>query len=232
MLGYSVQEMEWLTYSDFVHPGDLPLVERHLEEHLRGKKEPMAFEVRCRTKQGGEIIAEVYQGPYSPAGAVVGVTWEFLYFARQRPPDRRPTDINETLKRTVSLVGPDLRIGNIHLEFNLDEKLPLVSADQDQLQQVLLNLLSNAQAAMPGGGRLLLKTDTIRANGKSLVELRVKDTGEGIDPENYDKLFEPFFTTKPEREGNSLGLDICKGIIDSYGGSIWAKNISEGGTAF
>jgi signal transduction histidine kinase len=107
-----------------------------------------------------------------------------------------------------------------------------VSADRDQLQQVVLNLLTNAKEAMPGGGRLSLCTDTVQTNGKRWVELRVEDTGEGIDPVHFDKLFEPFFTTKPEGEGNGLGLAICKGIIDSHGGALWAENNPDGGASF
>ncbi len=127
---------------------------------------------------------------------------------------------------------PDFRLSNIDLDLKLDEKLPMVSLDQDQLQQVMLNLLSNAQEAMSGGGRLSLYTCTVQTNGKRWVELRVEDTGGGIDPSHHDKLFEPFFTTKPEGEGNGLGLAICKGIIDSHGGAMWAENNANGGASF
>lgn len=331
MLGYSIHEMKEVKLSDFVHPDDLSMVEQQRRAYLSGRYEAINFEVRCLTKAGEEIIAEVSQGHYAPAGKVVGVIWELrditkqkraqeglkaaheelkiayetlekaqavaivsekmaalgrltagvshevlnplniitmrlhlmlnnpdtppeiarplkvldeqaqriskiikelLYFARQRPPDRQPTDLNDALSRTLSLVEPDFRLSNIDLELRLDEKLPLVSLDRDQLQQVMLNLLSNAQEAMPGGGRLSLCTDTVQTIGKRWVELRVEDTGEGIDPAHHDKIFEPFFTTKPEGEGNGLGLAICKGIIDSHGGAMWAENNPNGGASF
>ena len=118
------------------------------------------------------------------------------------------------------------------MELALSEGLPPVSADQGQLQQVVLNLLTNAKDAMPDGGRLVLSTKTVENNGKKFVELWVEDSGSGIAADHMDKIFDPFFTTKPEGEGTGLGLSICQGIVEAHGGSIRAENIPEGGAAF
>jgi signal transduction histidine kinase len=120
----------------------------------------------------------------------------------------------------------------VDVVLGLGEKMPSISADQGQLQQVILNLLTNARDAMPEGGRLELTTSKTQFNGQEFVELCVSDTGKGIDPEHFDKLFEPFFTTKPEGVGTGLGLSICQGIIESHGGSISAESELERGTTF
>ena len=166
------------------------------------------------------------------AQRIVKIVQELSYFARQRPPERGPVDINETVRRTFSLVESEMQLANISTELHLDEALPLALADEDQLQQVVVNLLTNAREAMPEGGRLVLRTSALVTDKGQWVEIRVEDSGEGIKPEHGDNLFEPFFSTKPEGEGPGLGLAICKGIVDAHGGSIWAENSPEGGAVF
>ena len=166
------------------------------------------------------------------AGRIAKITQSLLYFSRQREPERRRLDLGEIVTQTLGLSERELMLDNIELDLKLAEKLPPVSADQYQLQQVVLNLLTNAKDAMPKGGRLSLSTELVQTDGKKFVELRVEDTGEGIAPEHLDKLFDPFFTTKPEGEGTGLGLSICQGIIEAHGGSIHAENAPDGGAAF
>ena len=166
------------------------------------------------------------------ANRITKITRDLLSFSRQREPERRLIDFNESVKRTLSLVEHGLRIQNIEVEPKLSDELPPVLADQDQLQQVVLNLLTNAKDAMPDGGRLVLSTEAVQTNGQMFIELRVEDTGEGIAPEDLENLFDPFFTTKDEGKGTGLGLSICQGIVDAHGGSIWAENVPDGGAAF
>jgi len=166
------------------------------------------------------------------ANRIAKISQDFLYSTRQRPPERRKIDFNEMVNRTLGLLEHDLRLQNVAVKLTLAEELPPISADQDQLQQVVLNLLTNARDAMPGGGHLILSTEAVQANGKQWVELRVEDTGGGIAAEHLENLFDPFFTTKPEGEGTGLGLSICHGIVEAHGGSIWAENVPGGGAAF
>jgi signal transduction histidine kinase len=166
------------------------------------------------------------------AGRISKIAQDLLYYARQRDPERRPLNINGVVKRTLGLLEHDFRQSNISLELSLTQGLPTVQADEDQLQQVVLNLLTNARDAMPQGGTLSLETYEVQEGLKRFVEFRVKDTGTGIHPDNLEKIFDPFFTTKPEEEGTGLGLAICKGIIESHGGSIWAEPTPAGGAAF
>ena len=166
------------------------------------------------------------------ANRITKITRDLLSFSRQGEPERRLIDFNESIKRTLSLVEHGLRIQNIEVESKLSDELPPVLADQDQLQQVVLNLLTNAKDAMPDGGRLVLSTESVLENGEQFVEFRVEDTGPGIAPEDLENLFDPFFTTKSEGEGTGLGLSICQGIIETHGGTIWAKNGTDGGAYF
>lgn len=188
-----------------------------------------------RIQEAPEWIREELSEMLEQTQRITKIAQGLLYFTRKRPPEHRQIDLNETVRRTLELIEHDLRLSNIEVDLKLSEDLPLISADQDQLQQVVLNLLSNARDAMPAGGRLELKTTEVPpllvGEGR-LVELTIKDTGAGIDPKHMDKLFDPFFTTKPEGEGTGLGLSICQGIIETHGGLIWAENSPEGGTVF
>jgi len=166
------------------------------------------------------------------ADRIAKITQNLLYFSRQREPERRRIDLGEIVTQTLGLLERELTLDNIELDLKLAEGLPPVSADQHQLQQVVLNLLTNARDAMPKGGRLSLSIEAVQTDGKKFVKLRVEDTGEGIAPEHLGKLFDPFFTTKGEGEGTGLGLSICQGIVDSHGGSIRAENVPGGGAAF
>ena len=166
------------------------------------------------------------------ANRITKITRDLLSFSRQREPKRRLIDLNESIKRTLSLLEHGLRIQNIEVESKLSDELPPGLADQDQLQQMVLNLLTNAKDAMPDGGHLSLTTKAVQTNGQMFIELRVEDTGEGIAPEDLENLFDPFFTTKDEGKGTGLGLSICQGIVEDYGGSIWAENVPDGGAAF
>ncbi|MDV2496216.1 MAG: ATP-binding protein [bacterium] len=181
------------------------------------------------------LLAEDLRGIEEQADRIVKVSQGLLSFSRQGKPERCPIELNEVVTKTLTLLEYDLKLQNIDVEMNLAEDLPLILADEDQLQQVILNLLTNARDVMPKGGRLVLSTAEVEplfADRERAVELRVEDTGPGIPPEHMDKLFEPFFTTKPEGGGTGLGLSICQGIIESHGGVIRAENVPGGGAAF
>jgi signal transduction histidine kinase len=160
------------------------------------------------------------------------ITKNLIAFARSQPHQFSQIDLNEMLQNTIDLLEQSLQVQNITVELRLAEGLPPVSADKDQLQQVVLNLLTNAQDAMPEGGRLFLSTGTVQVGRKRLVEFEVEDTGSGIAPEAINKIFDPFFTTKGEGEGTGLGLSICQGIIKAHGGVIWAESEPGQGATF
>jgi signal transduction histidine kinase/ActR/RegA family two-component response regulator len=154
-----------------------------------------------------------------------------LTFARQEKPERKPTDINLVLKRTLELRAYELKVSNIEVSTELAAELPETMADPHQLQQVFLNLIVNAEQAMiDAHGKGLLRLSTRCETGKILVFF--SDDGPGIPRENVRRIFEPFFTTKPVGKGTGLGLSICQAIIVEHGGRIDVVSTPERGTTF
>jgi nitrogen-specific signal transduction histidine kinase len=158
------------------------------------------------------------------------ITKNLLTFARPRPQEFAPVDINDVVREVVEMKSYQLRSNNIAVVLNLTEPLPKVLGDKLQLQQVLLNLINNAEDAMSeqGGGTLSITTEQT----EGFVRLLVEDTGKGIPPELLPHIFDPFFTTKPVGKGTGLGLAIVYGIVTGHGGKIWAENKPEGGAKF
>jgi PAS domain S-box-containing protein len=166
------------------------------------------------------------------AERIARITKDLLSFARQRTPERSPLDLNESVHESIRLLEHDLKLQQIDVRLRLTDDLLAVQADKDQFQQVLLNLLSNARDAMPSGGKIKIETKNVQKRGQNFVELSIGDSGKGIPQEDVERIFEPFFTTKPEGEGTGLGLAVCRGIIESHGGTIRAKSKLDKGTKF
>lgn len=167
---------------------------------------------------------------------------ELLAFSRKQRVELAPLGLNDIVKNTEKLlkdfIGEDL-------EFNvrLSDKSPVIMADRRQIEQVIINLATNARDAMPGGGRLTIETDIagidaafIKAHGFGrpgmYALLKVVDTGIGIDAETRKKIFEPFFTTKEVGKGTGLGLSIVYGIITQHNGYIDIYSEPGHGSAF
>ncbi|HEV2288912.1 MAG TPA: ATP-binding protein [Candidatus Acidoferrales bacterium] len=155
-----------------------------------------------------------------------------LFFARQAEPERTRADINAIIERTVSLRGYELRVENITVSCELAPDLPATLADPFQLQQVVLNLLVNAEQAIlegRGQGRIRIRT---RKVSEDRLTIEVFDNGPGIPPEVASRIFDPFFTTKPPGVGTGLGLSIVYGIVEQHGGEVTFENLRGGGTKF
>ena len=146
------------------------------------------------------------------------VVENLLSFARLEGGDYEYTDLNHCILEIIKVVNHTLEMNDIELNTEFADNLPPVKGNYQQLQQVFLNLINNAIAAMNGGGLLKIRTYLDKKIRKAVVEL--KDTGCGIKKEDMDRIFEPFFTTKPEGEGTGLGLFVSYGIITRYGGTI------------
>jgi len=146
------------------------------------------------------------------------VVENLLSFARLGQGGSEFTEVNQCIDDIVKVVRHTLDMRGIELRLLLSEDLPLVKGDSRQLQQVFLNLINNAVAAMPGGGKLSISTGLERPGRR--VVIKIEDDGVGIKPEHMDHIFEPFFTTKPEGEGTGLGLFVSYGIVAKYGGTM------------
>lgn len=146
-----------------------------------------------------------------------------------KPPrrERRLVALGEVLEDVLALTGKELLKRHIQVVRELDPDLPPVLASAEQMSEIFMNLILNAQDAMPEGGRLILRTST----RDGWVQAEVTDTGCGMAPEVIEHMFEPFFTTKGER-GTGLGLAICHSIIHDHGGEIGVSSQVGQGTTF
>jgi signal transduction histidine kinase len=148
------------------------------------------------------------------------VVRRLLDFARQSESARANTSLNGVVEDVVTLTRHLIHTNGVELQLHLQEDLPWVSMDENQMKQVLLNLVHNALQAMPGGGQLEIRTAASQKVGREGVMVSVRDSGVGIQPEDQTRIFEPFFTTKADRGGTGLGLSVTYGIVSNHGGEI------------
>ena len=159
------------------------------------------------------------------------ITKHYLGLTRLPAPQLQGEDLRKVLGDLVSFVERDMQQRHITVETDFDAALPRVWIDEAQLRQALLNLLRNAREALPDGGNIRLSAHASAPDGvKRRVELRVEDSGPGIDPSVRERLFEPFVTSKPQ--GSGLGLALTQQIVVAHGGSIRYEDRPEGGGAF
>jgi two-component system NtrC family sensor kinase len=154
-------------------------------------------------------------------------------FSRQERPKFQKLDINQPIENALLITEQQLLDHNISVVKRLAQDLPSILGDSNQLEQVFLNLITNAMDAMDpveGQKQLTLRSETGKDNAFSSVEVSINDTGGGIPPENLDKVFEPFFSTKPVGRGTGLGLSLSFGIIEAHGGKLGIKSQAGKGT--
>jgi PAS domain S-box-containing protein len=152
------------------------------------------------------------------------IVQNLLSFARQRPPQRQPLQINSILRKTIALRSYDSANHGVQIVEKFDERLPELVGDSHQLQQVFLNILNNAYDAVQSAGRPgLIEIETVQDGG--WVEVLFRDNGEGI--QYPERIFDPFFTTKEVGQGTGLGLSICYGIVREHEGEILCANNQE-----
>ena len=188
-----------------------------------------------------QLLAEDFQDPQSQrerraldrvsrlqneCQRLVDVSNDFLRFARVKDLDFKPTSLRELIEELVDFFMPTARQAKIEIKSYLPTSLPTVPLDQELFRQALLNLLLNAQQAMPDGGEITIQAEG-RDNG---VSLSLIDTGKGMTPEVMARVFRPFFSTKPG--GSGLGLATTRKIILAHGGTIDVQSEVGRGSKF
>jgi PAS domain S-box-containing protein len=160
-------------------------------------------------------VVEDLQVLYRASQRVARIAASLRSFARQSPGERGAVDLNAVVEETLLLMQKPLATDNIRIFTTLAAGLPPMHGDANALHQVLMNLLTNAREAMPGGGE---------------IRLTIRDTGPGIPADALSRIFDPFFTTK--HRGTGLGLSVTYGIIQDHGGQVDVTSPPGGGTAF
>ena len=167
------------------------------------------------TRRQAEILAEQTE-------RITRIVDQLLSLGRRRPAVIAPCDLAKPVKTVLELLDSEARRRGVVLELQLDRADHVIDADQDQLQQIVLNLVRNALAATPGGGRITVRVET--QGEPPTVRLIVRDTGPGIPPEMQANLFEPFFTTRASEGGTGLGLAVVRAIVTEHHGTITASS--------
>jgi signal transduction histidine kinase len=160
------------------------------------------------------------------------VVRRLLDFARQGDHLMARADVNEIVEDVLALMTHFIHTSGVQLELSLTQGLPWINLDANQMKQVLLNLLHNALHAMPGGGRLQVRTSMQRRDERDWVLIEVTDNGTGMEPAQLERIFEPFYTTRAESGGTGLGLAVTYGIVSDHGGTIEVESQRGGGSTF
>lgn len=155
-----------------------------------------------------------------------------LAFSRQNKMEPKPLNLNKLIEHILFLNSNLLKINKVRVQCRLDQNLPDLVGSEDQLQQVIMNLLSNAVESVESKGKGVLTITTKYFAGTGRVVAKFQDTGIGIPEENFTLIFEPFFTTKKQGKGVGLGLSLAYGIIQEHGGFIKVSSTIGKGTTF
>ncbi len=163
-----------------------------------------------------------------------------LDFARRKTPEMKFTDLNALIQDVVRFIDRAAHLQDIAIEIDLDPDLPSVWIDEDQVKQVVMNMLVNAQHATERGGSIVVRSRRCPApegptpGGKptEMVEISIIDTGCGIPEQDLQRIFDPFFTSKGVGKGTGLGLSVSHGIVEAHGGTIKVESTVGKGSAF
>jgi PAS domain S-box-containing protein len=154
---------------------------------------------------------------------------DLVQYARPSGRDLEDVDVAGVVRQSVSICDHLVERGGITLTVEVDPELPVIRAVAGQLEQVLINLITNAVHAVESGGQVVVQA---RVDGPKAILIEVADSGPGITDEDRERIFEPFFTTKPDGKGTGLGLSIVRNIVEQHGGEIAVDRSELGGAAF
>ncbi|HLG98041.1 MAG TPA: ATP-binding protein [Bryobacteraceae bacterium] len=211
---------------------------RRLAHELKNPLFPLQITVENlqRARQGGaEQFDEVFRESTSTLLAELDnlktIIGRFSDFAKMPAPHLEPTDINQAATDTIKVFDAQIHAPGrpqIQVEMHLDNNAGLISADPDQIRRALRNLILNALDAMPNGGTLAIATQNLDGSGRVAIE--VADTGQGLTPEECERLFTPYYTTK--QHGTGLGLAIVQSVVSDHKGTISVRSQQGHGTTF
>ncbi len=190
---------------------------------------PMIEQYRDSAEEGSEAHHELTL-MLKACKYMARIVKDFGVFSRESKGDFTELQLNEVIEDTLSFSAVKLRYNGIKLIKEYGNSLSSIFCDKTEIQQVILNIITNACDAMPEGGELIIKTGMSSHEEEVIIEFI--DNGAGIQKNHIDKLFDPFFTTKRPGEGTGLGLSVSYGIIKKHGGEIIVERLPNKGTKF
>ena len=169
-----------------------------------------------------------------------GIIRRLLDFAREKKPEKKFADLNQIIEETERIIERPAHLADIEIRKELDPALPQIWIDADQVKQVMMNMLVNAQQAIDKKGTITVRTRVApqpkRLSRKTapvrMVEIEISDTGCGIPANNLERIFDPFFTSKEVGKGTGLGLSVSHGIVRAHGGLIEVESTVGAGSIF
>ncbi|MFQ5862340.1 MAG: nitrogen regulation protein NR(II) [Candidatus Brocadiales bacterium] len=183
-------------------------------------------EIRDSANGRGETIKKRVQGLQREVQRLEEVLSDFLRFAHEERPRFAEHNANDVVDAVVDFVAPEAKKNNIVISKFYDPNLPALNLDATLIKQALLNMIINAQQAMPGGGKLSIRTS--RKNG--WIQIEIADTGIGIHRTKFNKIFEIYYSTR--KKGTGLGLPTVKRIVEEHGGTISVESEEGKGSNF
>ncbi|MEE8471260.1 MAG: PAS domain S-box protein [Dehalococcoidia bacterium] len=178
-----------------------------------------------------EAVRSDVETIYKEAQRATRITSNLLSFARRHKPEKILVSVNDIIEKSLELHSYRMKVNNIAISMELNSDLPRTMADFHQMQQVFVNLITNAEHAMTaanGKGMLSIKSQ----KAGEMVRITFTDDGPGISEDKLERIFDPFFTSKDVGEGTGLGLSICYGIVQEHGGHLYCRSKPGEGATF
>jgi len=192
----------------------------------------LGFAQLARAAAGDEKMGKRLEVLEKQARRCQRIVQNLLSFARGHEPERQALSLNEVVDSVIALMAYQLRVDDVEVVAELDRSLPALVGDRHQLQQVLVNLLTNARQAIRGAGRPGTVRIRTGPGAEGRIRLEVEDDGPGVPSELRSRIFDPFFTTKAAGKGTGLGLSLVYGIVESHGGTLVLRPGTQGGACF
>lgn len=189
-------------------------------------------EIIAEESPEGELVNQSADVIVQSVNRIKRICDDLRRFSRNEVSTKELFNPCNALMSSLDLIKHRLSPANIELDISLGNFQPIVVGDTNQIQQVFLNLVSNAIDAMPNGGKISISSSEVENNGEQYWELRVADTGVGISGTDLTQIFDPFFTTKSPDEGTGLGLSVLHGIVENHGGEVFVESEEGNGAEF
>ncbi|OPL16424.1 MAG: hypothetical protein AVO39_06120 [delta proteobacterium MLS_D] len=165
---------------------------------------------------------------------IVEIAENLKQFSKTSRDEMAAENINDVIARILKMYAMQLKIENVETDVRYDSSLPPVLMDRKKIEQVFVNLLSNAMEAMENNDKKIIRVETknVMESSGGRAKIVISDAGTGIVEKNLGRIFDPFYTTRDQGKGTGMGLSISHGIIRQHGGEIWAENNEWGGATF